>query len=197
MTAVVKICGLKDRAIVNAAIEAGADAVGFVFASSPRRVSIAQALEAAADVPQSVMKIAVMLHPAADDWNNVAREFRPDVLQTDVADFDYLEVPDDVQRWPVIREGQSLAKMPDTFVYEGSKSGQGQRVDWKRAAEIAACGRMILAGGLSADNVASAIETVAPWGVDVSSAVEASPGVKDRRKIESFIKAAKSARTKN
>jgi phosphoribosylanthranilate isomerase len=78
-------------------------------------------------------------------------------------------------------------------LYEGAKSGQGETVDWSRAAKIAERGNMILAGGLGPDNVADAIRAVRPWGVDVSSGVESAPGQKDPRLIQAFITAARAA----
>ena len=84
--------------------------------------------------------------------------------------------------------------LPAEFLYEGRHSGQGQQVDWARAARIAGRGRMILAGGLNHDNVAQAIRQVSPFGVDVSSAVEFEPGKKDPTKIRAFIDAAKSVK---
>jgi phosphoribosylanthranilate isomerase len=197
VTALIKICGLRDRDMVNKAVAAGADAIGFVFADSVRRVTVREAMTAASEIPQRVLRVAVMMHPSKEEWTAVASEFQPDVLQTDIADFEYLDVPPNIVRWPVIREDNTDAQtFPDTFVYEGAKSGQGQTVDWQRAAGIAARGNMILAGGLSVDNVATAIATVSPYGVDVSSAVESAPGQKDPHKIKSFINAAKN-RTKD
>ena len=87
--------------------------------------------------------------------------------------------------------------MPRTFVYEGQKSGHGEKVDWKIAADLAKRGRMILAGGLSASNVADAIRQVMPYGVDVSSAVESEPGKKDAAKIQAFIAAARITESSN
>ena len=111
-------------------------------------------------------------------------------MQTDIADFEYLDLADDITRWPVIREGSEPTNgWPETFLYEGAKSGHGQRVDWQHAASVAQRGNMILAGGLNADNVAAAVAGVAPYGVDVSSGVETSAGEKDPRKIKAFIDA--------
>ena len=137
MSVLVKICGLRDRDTVNAAVAAGADAVGFVFAESVRRVTVEDAAAAARDVPAGVLRVAVMLHPGDDEWQRVATGFRPDVLQTDITDFERLHVADDVVRWPVLREGSAMQELPDTFVYEGAQSGKGKRVDWHKAAEIA------------------------------------------------------------
>jgi phosphoribosylanthranilate isomerase len=193
MSVLVKICGLSDSHTVSSAIDAGADAVGFVFAKSVRRVSVDLAVELSRHVPREVLRVAVMQHPTQEEWQFVANGFGPDVLQTDADDFDYLEVAESFVRWPVIREGQALAgsSLPDVFVYEGKKSGQGETVDWQVAGSIARRGKMILAGGLGQHNVADAISRVRPYGVDVSSAVETSPGQKDVRKIAAFVAAAK------
>lgn len=195
MSVFVKICGMTDANAVRAAVEHGADAIGFVFAKSVRRVSAAEAVELSAGVPASVLRVAVMLHPTKDEWREVRDVFRPDVLQTDAADFASLDVADEIERWPVFREGALLPDpLPPTFVYEGPKSGQGQTVDWSRASDIASRGRMILAGGLGPGNVTDAVRRVAPFGVDVSSAVESAPGTKDPAKIAAFIEAARAPR---
>jgi len=191
MSIFVKICGLRDEEHVSAAIAAGADAVGFVFANSVREISPADAAAISASVPSHVKRVAVMLHPTNDEWHKVLETFLPDVLQTDVGDFASLVVPDSVERWPVYREGCSAPDTQATYVFEGPKSGQGETVDWSRAAKISGCGEMILAGGLDAHNVAEAIRTVQPFGVDVSSAVESLPGQKDSRLINEFVNAAK------
>ncbi len=193
MSVFIKICGLRDAATVESAIAAGADAVGFVFAESVRRVTTAEACAAARDVPEGIQRVAVMRHPTNDEWLTVLRQFDPDVLQTDAEDFDDIDVPANVIRWPVIREGSAVDKLPQTFVYEGADSGVGQAVDWSRAADIAARGRMILAGGLAVHNVGTAINAVRPWGVDVSSGVELAPGKKDAELIREFIGAVRAA----
>lgn len=193
MSVFVKICGLKSQEHVHAAVAAGADAVGFVFAESVRRIAPADAAFISANVPSNIKRVAVMLHPSDDEWQEVLQEFTPDVLQTDVDDFASLDVPDSIEQWPVIREGSDRPGTKATYVYEGSRSGQGERVDWSQAASISANGQMILAGGLTADNVADAIATVQPFGVDVSSAVESKPGQKDIQLINKFVSAAKAA----
>lgn len=195
MKRLVKICGLRDAAGVDAAVAAGADALGFVFAESVRRISPGEAASLSARVPRGVLRVAVMRQPAAELWREVVTAFRPDVLQTDAADFASLEVPASIVRWPVIRETDNVdnARLPETFVYEGTASGRGQRVDWRRAARYARKGRMILAGGLDCDNVREAIARVTPFGLDVSSGVESAPGVKDPRLIGAFVRAVRSA----
>ena len=189
----VKVCGLGRKEHVDAAVAAGADAIGCVFADSVRRVGPGQAAEITRDVPKRVKRVAVMLHPTNDEWQAVLIGFAPDILQTDAEDFASLDVPEHVGRWPVYREGGMEPPMTGTYVYEGPKSGQGETVDWTRAAELARHGYMILAGGLTAANVGEAVTTVGPFGVDVSSAVESAPGEKDTALINEFITAAKAA----
>lgn len=195
MKRLVKICGLRSSVDVAAAVAAGADALGFVFAESLRRVTPAEACAAALPAPRGILRVAVMRHPANEEWQQVLKEFAPDVLQTDIEDFAQLDVPETVLRWPVIREGSDAlhSELPDTFLYEGRNSGQGETVDWEKAGQVAARGRMILAGGLDARNVAEAIRSARPYGVDVSSAVESAPGVKDPTMIREFIDAARAA----
>jgi len=191
----VKICGLRKPEDVKAAVDAGADAVGFVFAESVRRVSPAAAQAATKYLPKRVRRVAVMRHPSQREWQEVLDTFSPNVLQTDIEDFESLDVPDSVERWPVIREGyaSSGGELPGCFLYEGTASGSGRTVDWQRAAKLARQGRMILAGGLGVDNIATAIRTVRPYGVDVSSGVESRPGRKDPGLIRLFINAARAA----
>lgn len=196
MSLLVKICGLRDKRHVADAVEAGAGALGFVFAESPRKVTPEIARSISDIVPNTVKRVAVMMHPAKEEWQDVLQTFEPDVLQTDAEDIDGLEIPASVECWPVFREGRSKPDTRGTYVYEGPKSGHGQTVDWSAAAELARFGRMVLAGGLSAKNVAIAIQTVRPFGVDVSSAVESAPGQKDSRLIREFIVAARAAERK-
>jgi len=193
MTLLVKICGLSQVEDVDAAIDAGADALGFVFAKSVREVTPQQAARLTASVPLSVKRVAVMLHPSNEDWQQVLKTFSPDVLQSDADDFSMLDVPTSIERWPVYREGGIKPSVDIPYVFEGPKSGQGETVDWSQAARLAAHGNMILAGGLGVTNVAEAIATVRPYGVDVSSAVEAAPGQKDSHLIRAFISAARAA----
>ena len=182
---------MKHAASVDAAVEAGADAIGFVFAKSLRRVTARHATFIAANVPEHILRVAVMRHPSVEEWEEVRTNFCPHILQTDAEDFRYLDVPDDITKWPVIRAGKvpGNGDLPSTFVYEGAESGQGETVDWSIAGRLAKRAKLILAGGLSPENVADAIRLVRPFGVDVSSAVESSPGVKDPDRIRAFIEA--------
>ena len=195
MSVLVKICGLTDPDDVSAAIEAGADALGFVFAESKRRVSATHAAEISRRVPAGVLRVAVMLHPTVDEWREVADVFRPDVVQTDADDFDGLDIGEDIVRWPVFREGGAArpGARQDVYVYEGQISGRGETVDWARARRLARDTRMILAGGLGPHNVAEAVREVGPHGVDASSSLERAPGRKSRTKMAAYVAAAKAA----
>lgn len=195
MSVLVKVCGLTTADDVCAAIDAGADAVGFVFAESPRRVTPEHAAAISGGIPESVLKVAVMLHPDNAEWQAVADVLSPDVLQTDAEDYRALTIDGAVRRWPVYRQGRTGLpdRTPAEYVYEGPVSGQGETVDWGKAATVARTGRMILAGGLGPDNVAAALRAVRPWGVDASSGLERAPGHKDRGKIAAYVAAAKSA----
>jgi phosphoribosylanthranilate isomerase len=193
----VKICGLTTRDAVEAAVAAGADAVGFVFAPSKRQVTAAQATRLAHDVPRRVPRVAVMLHPTQSQLDEVWESFRPDVLQTDVEDLATLRVPDGLAVMPVIRNAVRLKPDPHhnhpRVLFEGPVSGVGSTSDWNSAAQLARTTQLVLAGGLNATNVADAIAAVRPFGVDVSSGVEASPGIKDPARIHEFVRRARAA----
>jgi len=194
----VKICGLTTPEGVAAALDAGADAIGFVFAPSVRRVTPAAAAALAAPARGRVLCVAVTLHPTADEVEGILDVFAPDLLQTDLADAETLSPRARARLLPVLREGGMLPVPPPARVlYEGAVSGAGRTADWTRAHEVARQTEALLAGGLDPDNVAEAIRTVRPWGVDVSSGVESAPGVKSPAKISSFIAAARAAVMQN
>lgn len=187
----VKICGLTSEAGLAAAIEAGADAVGFVFARSKRQVTPQRAAELARGV--AIPRVAVMQHPSQALLDEVWEVFRPDVLQTDAEDLQGLIVPGGLKVTPVVRSGRVPHELPRRVLFEGPASGTGTTTDWSEAADIARRIELILAGGLDAGNVADAIRRVGPFGVDVSSGVEGSAGVKDPKKIHQFVRAAREA----
>jgi phosphoribosylanthranilate isomerase len=189
----VKICGLTSRDAVEAAVAAGADAVGFVFAPSKRQVTAALATQLARSLPPQVVRVAVMLHPTQSQLDEVWSAFRPEILQTDAEDLQTLRVPSGMAVIPVVRAvGPALAGHP-LILFEGPVSGVGSTSDWQSAAQLARTTQLVLAGGLNATNVADAIAAVRPFGVDVSSGVELSPGVKDPAKIHEFVRRARAA----
>jgi phosphoribosylanthranilate isomerase len=174
---------------VAAAVEAGADAIGFVFAPSPREVTAERAVELCAGLPPGIKRVAVMRHPEADRWRRVLEVFAPDWLQTDADDLPAIKLPPGCVALPVYRDSNAPADsdLPDRLLFEGSHSGSGQLADWDEARGLSRVAEVILAGGLNADNVADAIRFVKPWGVDVSSGVERARGEKDPAKIKEFV----------
>lgn len=196
--AFIKICGMTDARAVEAALAAGVDAIGFVFAKSVRQVTPSQAAQLAAPARGRALCVAVTLHPDVAALRQVFEEFRPDVWQSDVEDQRDAVVPAGMATWPVLRTmpgtlTASLQRPDQPLLFEGPRSGTGTVADWSSARMLATVHRLILAGGLSPSNVAEAIAQVRPFGVDVSSGVEDAPGRKSPALIESFVTTARAA----
>jgi phosphoribosylanthranilate isomerase len=190
----IKICGLTDEAAVSAALQAGVDAIGFVLSPSPRQLPAAQAARLAAPARGRALCIAVTRHPKQALLDEIARDFKPDGWQTDINDLSVLRIPQLLPILPVLRSGSSaLESPPRRFLYEGPASGQGVTSDWNEAARLATQSQLILAGGLTPDNVTAAIAAVRPFGVDVSSGVEERPGKKSPELIAAFVARARVA----
>jgi phosphoribosylanthranilate isomerase len=190
----IKICGLTDAAAVTAALQAGVDAIGFVLSPSPRQLPAAQAARLGAPARGRALCIAVTRHPNQALLDEITRDFKPDGWQTDINDLSVLRVPPQLPILPVLRSGSSaLESPPRRFLYEGPVSGQGVTSDWSEAARLATQSQLILAGGLTPDNVAAAIAAVRPFGVDVSSGVEERPGKKSPELIAAFVARARVA----
>ena len=198
MSLFVKICGVTRPNAVEAAVKAGADAIGFNFyPPSPRFLSPQRATELAVPVPTNVRRIAVMLRPQQAEWDDVYEGFKPDCLQADADCLAELRLPDDVGRLPVYRDHEQFDT--DNFsieipcLFESAVSGKGRPPSWERAALLARRAEVMLAGGLDPGNVGEAVRRVRPWGVDVSSGVESAPGIKDPRRVRAFVRAARHA----
>ncbi len=193
----IKICGLRSVEAIEAAAAAGADAVGFVFhAPSSRHLEPGQARELAAAVPAGVERVAVFLHPTQAAVDAAIDAVRPDWVQADADDLQTLALPAGQKTLPVFRTGRPLS--PEQvrgrrFLLESAHSGAGAVADWTTARTLAPVGELVLAGGLDVANVADAIEAVRPFGVDVSSGVERSRGVKDAALIRDFVNAVRAA----
>jgi phosphoribosylanthranilate isomerase len=194
-TGFIKVCGMTDAAAVEAALDAGADAIGFVFAASMREVTPAQAAALAAPARGRALCVAVTLHPDAARVAAIMAVFQPDVWQTDWQDYIALPAPPvSVATLPVLRDAAAAAALsPGRVLFEGPRSGTGQVADWSAARRVAATREVVLAGGLNPANVAEAIAAVRPFGVDVSSGVEAAPGRKDPARIHEFVTRARAA----
>ena len=193
MSMFVKICGLTTPEGVAAAVKAGADAAGFVFSPSPREVTPAEARKLATALPATMRRVAVFRHPPPGWIERVLDEFPADWVQSDAMDLPGVDLGG-AEALPVFRSGAPLpALLPELLLFEGPDSGAGRVADWPLAAELAGRTRIILAGGLRPANLAEALARVRPWGVDVSSGVESSPGIKDPSLVMAFVAAARRA----
>jgi len=191
----VKICGVRNAAGARAVAEVGADAVGFVFAESPRRVTPAEARRIAADLPPEIERVAVFRLARPDEIRRVLDHFAADRLQAEATPA-LLSGPFADRLLPVVHDDGTLdaqlAAVPDgrpVLLEAAGRGGRGLRPDWNRAAALAAGRPLVLAGGLDPENVQAAIRRVRPAGVDVSSGVEDSPGRKSAGRIAAFVAA--------
>ena len=199
----VKICGIRDGLTAHVAAEAGAEALGFVFAESPRRIDPVEAARIAAELDPAVTRVAVFRHPSAREVDSLLEVFPADIVQTEPGPGMDAALARGVRVLPVLHDGEDSLEITDSMAGEprsvlleaAGVGGRGIRPDWDRAAKVARRLRLVLAGGLTPDNVRDAIRHVAPAAVDVSSGVESSPGVKDPERIRAFLLAAHSRQT--
>jgi len=190
----IKICGITSAEARDAALEQRVDAVGFVFAASARRLEPNVAAQLAAGVRGRCACVAVMRHPSQALLDEVLALVRPDLLQSDAADLLHLKLPATLACLPVLRALPAAGEpLPARVLFEGAQSGSGQPSDWPAAATLARRTDLVLAGGLNAGNVGAAIAAVRPFGVDVSSGVETTPGVKSPAAIAAFVHSARAA----
>jgi phosphoribosylanthranilate isomerase len=203
----VKICGITSIEDALAAAEAGADALGFVFfEKSPRYIEPEKAAAIIAQLPPFVQVVGLFVNAALDFVNLTADSCRLDIVQLhgDESPAYCQAVRRRVLKAFRVRGMESLAAMADyrvaAFLLDaytpGVYGGTGESFNWDCAVAAKGRGPIVLAGGLDAENVASAVERVAPYGVDVSSGVESSPGRKDHEKVRRFIQQAKAAGTR-
>jgi len=198
----VKICGITREDDALLAVALGADAIGFVFAPSPRQVAVDRAREIARRLPPSVLTVGVFRDDLPDRVVDIVH--RAGLGAAQLHGFESAEqtrevrsrVPLEIKAFPAGHP--ALADLApygaDIVLVDSSAPGSGQVFDWRLAEDARRSGhRVLLAGGLTPVNVADAIARVAPWGVDVSTGVEAEPGVKDAVKLREFIDAAKAA----
>jgi len=205
MSVKVKICGITNPADGQAAVEAGADLLGFIFwESSPRNMTVEKVTDIARQLPPPVVKVGVFVNPAAELVMRTIAQCGLNLLQ-----FHGDEPPEFCTQFGVmsmkafrVRDAGSLAALPkyptdawllDTYAPDKA-GGTGETFNWELAVEARKLGKPIfLAGGLTPENVADAVRRVRPFAVDVSSGVESGPGKKDAAKVRNFIAAAKQA----
>ncbi len=198
----VKICGIRDEEALFVAADCGADAIGFMFVrSSPRYIEPEEAAALMGLLPPFVSAVGVVADPTPDAFGEieqacpthltqlhgqeserVVKACGPDVIKA--VRFDPATIGADLDRWGACDD-------VGTILVDGSAGGMGEAFDWSLLGPLVeACPKpIILAGGLTAENVGEAIRAARPYGVDVSSGVERARGVKDALKIEAFCKA--------
>ncbi len=209
----IKICGITRPRDAALCAEAGADAIGLVFARSPRQVTIRQAQEIVAELPPFVAAVGVFANVKAAAIRKIAIEVglseaqlhgdEPPALISALNGLRVIKALrvrsrlflDELQRFAKVGVGGILL---DAFS-PTARGGSGKRFDWDLVAGVRDAGALddvppiILAGGLTAQNVRAAIRRLRPWGVDVSTGVESSPGIKSAEKISRFVAAVRAA----
>lgn len=200
----IKICGITSVPDMEFVAGAGADAIGLVFAASPRQVSVERAREIVQELPVSLKAVGLFMDNAPEEIEKVLRDVSLHLLQ-----FHGREPVVDCRRWglpyikalPMAHGGpvvQAAQEYPDAFAYlldahrPGEPGGTGTVFDWNGIPSDLP-GRVILAGGLRETNVGDAIRQVRPYAVDTSSGVESTPGIKDPRRVSGFIQQVRAA----
>jgi phosphoribosylanthranilate isomerase len=198
----VKICGITSIADAHVAVEAGADMIGVNFyPPSPRYVTPAQAQAIVASLPAGVTAVGVFVNASLETLTQVAQASGIHMVQLHGNESPALcqQIP-----WRVVKTFRFTAQVQpemmrqysvEAFLIEGFHAdvygGGGARADWQRVALLHHYGRIMLAGGLTPENVHEAIRVVRPYAVDVCSGVEATPGTKDWDKVRAFVRNAK------
>jgi len=198
-----KVCGLTRLTDALHAVKHGATAVGFVFwPKSPRFIAPELAAGIIRELPGTVIAVGVFVNQPIDEITRIAAQAGIAAIQLH-GDEPPAYAP--ALPWPVLRataleevNGSLTDWPPDTLILLDvhdpvRRGGTGRTIDWSRAAGIAAGRRIVLAGGLTPDNVGAAIDAVRPYGVDVSSGVEEAPGVKNFDKVARFLENARAA----
>ena len=205
MSVTVKICGITSEVDAQAAVDAGADAIGFMFyEESPRFVTIEQAKSISDTLPPHIMRVGVFVNADEAFINRALNECLLNILQ-----FHGDETPEDCGRFPIMTLKAFRVQGPETLEHmqdyqtagflldaytKDALGGTGVTFNWDLAVQAQKFRRPIfLGGGLTPDNVAEAVQKVEPFAVDVSSGVESEPGKKDTLKMRAFVEAAKSA----
>ncbi|MDX2115746.1 MAG: phosphoribosylanthranilate isomerase [Planctomycetota bacterium] len=202
----IKVCGVRDPETAVAAVESGADAIGLVFEpSSPRYVEPEEAWEIASFLPPFVTKVGLLVNPTPEEFMRVKEQCPFDYGQLHGSEsedvvracgpwiikavrFSEATIEAELRRWSEVDE-------IDALLIDGSAGGMGETFDWSLLARVAHLSDhpLILAGGLTPENVGEAIRVVKPYAVDVSSGVESARGVKDPSRVAAFCEAVRRA----
>jgi phosphoribosylanthranilate isomerase len=206
----VKICGITNAADALAAVDAGANLLGFNFyEKSPRHIEEAEAAKIRALLPKKVEAVGIFVNALTADITALRKSVKFDLAQLH-GDEDAETVSEIARSVPVIKAFRVepefplaiLNEFPDAFAFlfdaasAGQYGGTGRTTDWDVARRAAKDRRIILAGGLKVENVAAAVRIVRPYGVDVASGVESRPGKKDHGRLREFIQEVRRAERK-
>ncbi len=200
----VKVCGITNSGDARAAADAGADAIGLVFAPSSRRVSLEAAREVSAALPGGVLKVGVFVNEKPEEVLRIAGE-----VGLNFAQLHGDETPEEVDavrgggigvvKALRVRDADSLAVLEDYeadfFLLDSysakARGGTGERFDWELAKALRGYANILVSGGLTPENVRAAVEFFEPYGVDASSSLEDTPGKKNEERVRRFVSAAK------
>lgn len=200
----IKICGITNIKDAMAAIEYGANALGFIFhPESPRSVTPATAKKIISELPPFVSTVGVFVNRNKSEICEIASDTGINIIQLHGSEppeecttcrkvIKAVRVQDMSDLETVKRYREASAILLDTYA-RGMAGGTGETFNWDIAIEAKRFGKIILAGGLTPENVAEAVKTVRPYGIDVASGVEAHAGKKDHKKLRSFIERAQKA----
>jgi phosphoribosylanthranilate isomerase len=200
----VKVCGITNPDDARVAADAGADAIGLIFAESPRRVSVERAREIAAALPVGVLKVGVFVDADPEEVLRIARVVGLDYVQLhgDEPPEALAEIRDGgigVMKALRVRNAEALAAVEryeaDLFLLDAwsakARGGTGARFDWELAKSLRGRDNIVVSGGLGPENVREAIEYFEPYGVDASSSLEERPGKKSGERVRRFVRAAR------
>jgi phosphoribosylanthranilate isomerase len=199
-----KVCGITNPGDAREAADAGADAIGLIFAKSSRRISVEEARRISIALPDGVVKVGVFVDAEPAEVLSTARE-----VGLDLAQLHGDETPETVAAirgagLPVmkavrVRNAEALGALEryeaDLFLLDAwsakARGGTGERFDWTLAKLVKGRGNIVVSGGLTPENVREAIEFFEPYGIDASSSLEERPGKKDGERVRRFVRAAK------
>jgi phosphoribosylanthranilate isomerase len=197
----VKVCGTTSEQDALLAVAMGADAIGFIFAPSPRQIAPSVAADIVKRLPPEIMTVGVFRDEAASRVVEIVHSTGLKAAQLhghespDVTRWVKARVPTVIKAFAAGEPGVKHAREhgADVVMIDNPQPGSGQLFDWSLASDVSGAVKLLLAGGLNAGNVADAIVTVHPWGVDVCTGVEVEPGRKDPRKVREFVSAVRAA----
>lgn len=199
-----KVCGITNPGDAREAADAGADAIGMIFAESPREVNVEEARRISVALPDGVLKVGVFVDAEPEEVLQTARE-----VGLDLAQLHGDETPETVAAirgagLPVmkalrVRNAEALAEIQsfgaDLIMLDAwsarVRGGTGETFDWGLAKSVKGRGNIVVSGGLTPENVREAIEFFEPYGVDASSSLEEKPGKKSGERVRRFVRAAK------